>query len=61
MSRWCEGLHISGGFALLAAWFALVNGWQVLAEILSPAPPHEPRDLVVVDLAGGGGGEDKAF
>ena len=37
MSRWCEGLHISGGFALLAAWFALVNGWQLLAVILSAA------------------------
>ena len=50
MSRWCEGLHISGGFALLAAWFALVNGWQLLAVILSAALLHELGHLLVLYL-----------
>ena len=53
MSRWCEGLHISGGFALLAAWFALVNGWQLLAVILSAALLHELGHLLVLYLLGG--------
>ena len=55
MSRWCEGLHISGGFALLAAWFALVNGWQLLAVILSAALLHELGHLLVLYLLGGRG------
>ena len=52
MSRWCEGLRISGGFALLAAWFALVNGWQLLAVILSAAALHELGHLLVLRLLG---------
>ncbi|HJB12924.1 MAG TPA: peptidase M50 [Candidatus Oscillibacter excrementigallinarum] len=53
MSRWCEGLHISGGFWLLAAWFALVNGWRLLAVILSAALLHELGHLAVLGLLGG--------
>ena len=37
MSRWRDRIRISGGFWLLAAWFTLVNGWQLLAVILSAA------------------------
>ncbi|MUU12819.1 MAG: hypothetical protein EP146_16365 [Oscillibacter sp.] len=36
MSRWRDRIRISGGFWLLAAWFTLVNGWQLLAVILWP-------------------------
>ena len=42
MSRWCNPFsHVSGGFWLLAAWFALSNGWRLLFTILSAAALHE--------------------
>ena len=53
MSHWCEGVRISGGFWLLAAWFALVNGWRLLAVILSAALLHELGHLLVLTMAGG--------
>lgn len=34
-------LQVSGGFALLAAWFALVNGWRLLVIVLAAAAVHE--------------------
>ena len=52
MSRWSEGLHISGGFWLLAAWFALANGVELLAVILSAALLHELGHLLVLRLLG---------
>lgn len=47
MSRWRDRIRISGGFWLLAAWFTLVNGWQLLAVILSAAALHELGHLLV--------------
>ena len=34
MSRWRK-VSVSGGFLLLTAWFALANGWRLLAVLLS--------------------------
>ncbi len=34
-------IHVSGGFAVLALWFALVNGWEPLATVLGAAAVHE--------------------
>ena len=53
MSRWRDRIRISGGFWLLAAWFTLVNGWQLLAVILSAALLHELGHLLVLYLLGG--------
>ena len=53
MSHWCEGVRVSGGFWLLAAWFTLVNGWRLLAVILSAALLHELGHLLVLGLLGG--------
>ena len=52
MSRWRDRIRISGGFWLLAAWFTLVNGWQLLAVILSAAALHELGHLLVLRLLG---------
>ena len=35
------GLHVSGGFCLLTAWFALVNGARLLAVVLLGCTVHE--------------------
>lgn len=56
MSRWRDRIRISGGFWLLAAWFTLVNGWQLLAVILSAAALHELGHLLVLRLLGPGCG-----
>lgn len=53
MSRWRDRIRISGGFWLLAAWFTLVNGWQLLAVILSAALLHELGHLLVLYPLGG--------
>lgn len=53
MCRWSEGIRISGGFCLLTAWFALVNGWRLLAVILSAAVLHELGHLLALRLLGG--------
>ena len=34
-------LRVSGGFVLLASWFALVNGWRPLDAVLGAAAFHE--------------------
>ena len=52
MSRWRDRIRISGGFWLLAAWFTLVNGWQLLAVILSAAALHELGHLLVLPPGG---------
>ena len=52
MSRWRDRIRISGGFWLLAAWFTLVNGWRLLAVILSAAALHELGHLLVLRLLG---------
>ena len=52
MSRWRDRIRISCGFWLLAAWFTLVNGWQLLAVILSAAALHELGHLLVLRLLG---------
>lgn len=36
-----HSLQMTGGFVLLAAWFALVNGWQPLVTVLGAAAVHE--------------------
>lgn len=42
MLQWSKGpIQISMGFCLLAAWFGVVNGWRLLAIILSAAAVHE--------------------
>ena len=53
MWLWHERVFVSGGFVLLTAWFALVNGWQLLAVILSAALLHELGHLLVLGLLGG--------
>ena len=53
MWLWHERVFVSGGFVLLTAWFALVNGWQLLAVILSAALLHELGHLLVLYLLGG--------
>ena len=40
MSLPCR-VHVSGGFAILAAWFVLANGWEPLATVLGAAAVHE--------------------
>ena len=35
------GVQVSGGFCLLAAWFALVNGGQLLAMVALGCAVHE--------------------
>ena len=53
MWLWHERVFVSGGFVLLTAWFALVNGWQLLAVILSAALLHELGHLLALGLLGG--------
>ena len=53
MSPLREGVEVSGGFLLLTAWFALVNGWRLLAVILSAALLHETGHLLALYLLGG--------
>ncbi len=40
MSPPCK-VRISGGFAVLAAWFLLANGWKPLVTVLGAAAIHE--------------------
>ena len=47
-------LRISAGFLLLATWFALVNGWELLAMIVSAAVLHELGHLGMLRLLGAG-------
>lgn len=51
MSPPCS-VHVTGGFVLLAAWFALANGWQPLATVLGAAAAHELGHLLVLRAQG---------
>lgn len=44
--------RVSGGFLLLAVWFALVNGWEPLVTVLAAAAVHELGHGVVLRLLG---------
>lgn len=52
MSHWYRRVHVSGGFLLLASWFTLVNGWRLLAVVLSAAVIHEVGHLLVLRRLG---------
>ena len=45
-------VRVAPGFWLLAAWFAAVNGWRLLAMILSGALLHEAGHLAALRLCG---------
>ena len=47
MSPPCR-IHVTGGFVLLAAWFALANGWRPLITVLGAAAAHELGHWVVL-------------
>lgn len=53
MCLWPEGVRVSGGFVLLAAWFALANGAMLLAVVLTAAVLHEGGHLLALYLLGG--------
>ncbi len=54
MLHWNEGkFRISGGFCLLTAWFALVNGWRLLITVLGAAALHELGHYLALRLCGG--------
>ena len=53
MCPWSEGVRVSGGFVLLAAWFALANGAPLLAVVLTAAALHEGGHLLALYLLGG--------
>jgi stage IV sporulation protein FB len=44
--------RVSPGFCLLAGWFGAVNGWRLLAEVLSAAALHELGHWLVLRLLG---------
>lgn len=46
-------VRVSVGACLLVGWFAMVNGWQLTALVLSAALVHELGHLAVLRLAGG--------
>lgn len=53
MLQWSKGpIQISMGFCLLAAWFGVVNGWRLLAIILSAAVVHELGHYLVLRKLG---------
>lgn len=51
MSPPCS-VHVSGGFVLLAAWFALANGWESLLTVLGAAAFHELGHWIALRLWG---------
>ena len=51
MSPPCS-VQVSGGFALLAAWFFLANGWRNLFTVLSAAAVHEAGHWLLLRLLG---------
>ncbi|MDE6456774.1 MAG: hypothetical protein K2L38_12950, partial [Dysosmobacter sp.] len=53
MSPPCK-IRVSGGFVLLAAWFALVNGWEPLVTVLGAAAVHELGHWLLLRLLGAG-------
>lgn len=53
MSQLYRGpVQISAGFCLLAAWFAAVNGWQLLMTVLGAAAVHELGHFLVLRRLG---------
>lgn len=53
MSPPCR-IRVTGGFVLLAAWFALANGWRPLATVLGAAAVHELGHWIALRLLGAG-------
>ena len=51
MSPPCS-VQVTGGFALLAAWFFLANGWRNLFTVLSAAAVHEAGHWLLLRLLG---------
>ena len=51
MSPPCR-VHVTGGFAVLAAWFVLANGWEPLATVLGAAAVHEMGHWITLRLLG---------
>lgn len=45
-------VRVTGGFVLLAAWFAAASGWRPLAAVLLAAGVHELGHLLVLALLG---------
>ena len=45
-------IRVSGGFAVLAAWFVLANGWEPLATVLGAAAVHELGHWMVLRRLG---------
>ena len=53
MCPWHSGnFQISAGFCLLAVWFAVANGVETLAIVLSAAAIHEAGHYLVLHLGG---------
>lgn len=46
--------RVSGGFCLLVLWFAVVNGWELLAIVLGAAAIHELGHYLVLRSLGAG-------
>ena len=51
MSPPCS-VQVTGGFALLVAWFFLANGWRNLFTVLSAAAVHEAGHWLLLRLLG---------
>lgn len=51
MSQPCR-VRPTGGFVLLAAWFALVNGWKPLVTVIDAAAVHELGHWIVLHRLG---------
>ena len=53
MSRRYKGrVHVSLGFCLLAAWFAMANGWRLLVVVLGAAAVHELGHVLALKCLG---------
>lgn len=47
-------VRVTGGFWLILLWFAAVNGWEMLAVVLSAAAIHEAGHCLLLKLFGAG-------
>lgn len=47
-----QPVRVSAGFCLLAAWFGAVNGWSLLATVLTAAAIHELGHCAALRLLG---------
>ena len=45
-------IRVSGGFAVLAAWFVLANGWEPLVTVLGAAAFHELGHWIALRILG---------